>query len=144
MDWSENVSVVLQLYQCHKKELSLLKLSLNNQMLIHFCTCLTLNKETYNTKDKVNITCSQEIIINKSQVLCHPSTLLYKWVPAIVVSVSSTTWNRGRVNCCFISGLPNSHIIMDFCYLCAVTEWTVHESQISLHLLVLHFCCMVF
>ena len=132
MDWSENVSVVLQLYQCHKKDLSLLKLNLNNQMLIHFCTCPTPNKETYNTKEKVNKTCSQEVIINKSQVLYHPSqsTLLYKRVPfstslllsAIVVSVSSTTWNRGRVNCCFISGLPNSHIIMDFYYLCAVSE----------------------
>jgi len=137
MDWSENVSVVLQQYQCHKIDLSFLKLNINNQMLIHFCTCPAPNKETYNTKEKVNKTCSQEVIINKSQVLCHPSqsTLLYKRVPfstslplsATVVSVFSTKQTRGRVNCCFISRLPNSYIILACYYLCAITEWTVHE-----------------
>jgi hypothetical protein len=136
------------------KKMSLLKLNLNNQMLIHFCTCPAPNKEPYNTYKKVNKTCSQEVIINTSQVLCHPSqsTLLYKRVPfstslllsAIVVSVFSTKRNRGRVNCCFISGLSNSYIILACYYLCAVTEWMVHESQISLHLVALHFCCVVF
>ena len=80
MDWSEIVSAVPRLYQCHKKDMSLLKLNLSNQMLIHFCTRPAPNNETYDTKEKVNKTCSQEVIINKSQVLCHPSqsTLLYK------------------------------------------------------------------
>jgi hypothetical protein len=42
-------------------------------MLIHYCTCPAPNKEIYNTKEKVNETRSQEDIINKSHVLCHPS-----------------------------------------------------------------------
>jgi hypothetical protein len=123
-------------------------------MLIHFCTCPAPNKETYNTKKKVNKTCSQAVIINKSQGLCNirHSTLLYKRLPfsislllsAIVVSVFSIKQNRGRVNYCFISGLPNSYKILACYILCALTEWMVHESHISLHLVELHVCCVVF